>query len=213
MLKKTAFPMIVILTAIQKNQEATMKKIFSAPTFFVLFLVTVIFAINSSAQGKVYKIGEKGPAGGWVIHDKGDADDGWRYLEAAPEDMGTTSWGCQETPIDEVQETEIGTGKKNTKLIVKGCSEKDIAAKRAAAYKGGGKKDWFLPSKDELNLIYENLYKKGIGGYKAALYWSSSEYAEMSNSAWHHSFRSGVQESTEKETGTGMVVLPVRSFK
>jgi hypothetical protein len=33
-----------------------------------------------------YKIGDTGPAGGFVFYDKGNNSGGWRYLEAAPED-------------------------------------------------------------------------------------------------------------------------------
>lgn len=34
-----------------------------------------------------YRIGGRGPAGGFIIFDKGEYSDGWRYLEAAPRDL------------------------------------------------------------------------------------------------------------------------------
>ncbi|GHU43467.1 hypothetical protein FACS1894190_14000 [Spirochaetia bacterium] len=35
----------------------------------------------------VYKVGDKGPAGGIVFYDMGFTMNGWRYLEAAPADI------------------------------------------------------------------------------------------------------------------------------
>ena len=36
---------------------------------------------------KEYKVGETGPAGGYVFYDKGEYSEGWRYFEAAPADL------------------------------------------------------------------------------------------------------------------------------
>ena len=51
--------------------------------------------------------------------------------------------------------------------------------------------DWFLPSKDELNLMYVNLKMAGIGGFYESVYWSSSE--ESSDNAWAQNFVDGLQ--------------------
>ena len=70
--------------------------------------------------------------------------------------------------------------------------------------------DWFLPSKDELNLMYENLKKKGIGSFADdnPYYWSSSERA--AGYAWKQNFASGYQyDYTRDDDGH---VRPIRAF-
>lgn len=144
---------------------------------FMLLGSAVYFANEMSAQEKTYKIGDRGPAGGWIFYAK-KTFDGWRYLEAAPVDQSAeANRGCGgETIICCAEFTEIGYGEKNTQGIIESCGEKGIAAEICIAYRGGGKSDWFLPSKDELNLMYENLYLAGIGDFvENGSYWSSTE--------------------------------------
>lgn len=47
--------------------------------------------------------------------------------------------------------------------------------------------DWYLPSLNELQLLYEN--KDKIGGFKSDYYWSSKEYD--SKSRWKYNFNKG----------------------
>lgn len=166
------------------------------------------FTNESYAQGKTYKIGDKGPAGGWIFYDKGNSSDGWRYLEAAPKDQGEAEWGCMGKSILGAQVTAIGTGKANTKAIIKGCKGSEIAAKKCIAYRGGGKSDWFLPSQDELYLMYVNLHQNGIGGFVNDGYWSSSE--KDANFAWYQYFLNGNQEYYTKGDGNEYNVCTLR---
>jgi len=46
----------------------------------------------------------------------------------------------------------------------------------AQNYKGGGFTNWHLPDNGELDLMYQNLHEKGIGGFLETYYWSSTEY-------------------------------------
>jgi hypothetical protein len=55
---------------------------------------------------------------------------------------------------------------------------------------------WFLPSKDELNVMYINLKLEDLGGFSDDFYWSSSEYS--STNGWRQSFNDGVQGSSTK---------------
>jgi len=142
-----------------------------------------------------YSIGDRGPAGGWIIYDKGNNSDGWRYMEAAPQDQtpdswrhaGLAKWGCHGTAIPGARYTAIGKGMKNTKAILETCDDPDTAARMCADYRGGGKDDWFLPSLDELNLIYTHLFKQKIGGLRLGEYWSSTETTN-GRYAWNHNF-------------------------
>jgi hypothetical protein len=88
----------------------------------------------------------------------------------------------------------IGTGRSNTKKILRKYPASyypNSAAALASSYSGGGKNDWFLPSKDELNELYVQ-YKKGVVGVFADdFYWSSSEYT--AGNAWDQYFVDGFQ--------------------
>ncbi len=62
------------------------------------------------------------------------------------------------------------------------------ACEVAKSYKGGGYEDWYLPTKEELNLIYQNLIKTGyLKDYK----WHWSSTPNGSNNAVGQSFSDG----------------------
>ena len=149
-----------------------------------------------------WKVGDRGPAGGWIFYDKGYFSNGWRYLEAAPYDITKGSdysfmWGDGGRFGTK---TEIGTGKSNTAIMVSKASKnrKPNAATLCNDYVYGGYDDWFLPSKDELDLMYENLKKAGKGGFADYAYWSSSEGSYGSYNAWKQSFGDGDQYNANR---------------
>ena len=88
------------------------------------------------------------------------------------------------------------SGKANTRAIMTDCSEKDTAAMKCTLYRGGGRDDWFLPSKNELNMIYHNLHKAAIGDFDPFNYWSSSE--EDASYAWNQHFKDGTPYDSNK---------------
>ena len=55
----------------------------------------------------------------------------------------------------------------------------------------GGYADWHLPSKDELNLLYQN--RLSIGWFAPKVYWSSTE--DTYTLRWFQSFEDGNQNS------------------
>jgi hypothetical protein len=96
------------------------------------------------------------------------------------------AWGCLNTLIG-ASGTDNGTGSQNTNLIDSGCATVGIAAKLCKQFTYEGYSDWFLPSKDELNLMYLNIPGKLTPNY----YWSSSE--SNNKFAWQQHFQTGTQ--------------------
>jgi curli biogenesis system outer membrane secretion channel CsgG len=124
------------------------------------------------AAEKVYQIGDTGPAGGIVFYDKFSSAGGWRYMEAAPKVTEQKfPWGAVTLNLSPA----LGDGKRNTQLIVEALREAKSggAAQYCDDLEYGGYTDWFLPSRDELDLMYRNLKEKSLGGFTNNTYWSS----------------------------------------
>lgn len=146
-------------------------------------------------------------------------------------------WGTDEyagNPL--ATSTAIGSGASNTSNIVnyhdnlgtlypgKGdyyqnptdynqSNDGTVAAKVCAEYSvehnGVTYSDWFLPSKDELDLMYHNLRQQELGGFSREDYWSSSE--DDASKAWNQNFYNGWQNSGGR---AGVCrVRPVRAFQ
>lgn len=127
-----------------------------------------------------WNVGSPGPAGGIVFLDKGYYSDGWRYLEAAPEDekepyrwgqygywqnTGDIGEGCGITNTDKLLSTELPL---DCALSV--CKSKMLKVGQHVY------DDWFLPSRDELLAL---LQFKHIAGMDKSSYWSSSEVSSV----------------------------------
>ena len=167
-----------------------------------------------------------GPCGGYVFYENPNYfTDTWRYLEAASAsyEFSGRIWGGYGTVIEDIG-TDVGTGESNTeKILVKfgdadpDKNKSDYAAKLCAdlvVAKGGViYDDWFLPSKDELNLMRQNLHLYDLGDFDIfGGYWSSSIYNEYH--AWTHTFSysdlSGTQHSFSRRNTYR--VRPIRAF-
>jgi hypothetical protein len=144
----------------------------------------------------------------------------------------TTSAGVKWFPSTfyDLTRTFLGQGLANTISIIAasgGSSLTSYAAGLASSYNGGGYTDWYLPSKDELNKLYQN--RAAIGNFATsgiAAYWSSSqkgtfnfkdftEYAKGITSAWVQLFfTDGDAGGTQKDLGISNLrrVRAVRVF-
>ena len=111
-------------------------------------------------------------------------------LTAAIGDQSTVAvWGCYGVIITGADGTAIGTGNQNTIDIEAECTTSGIAADLCANLILSGYSDWFLPSRDELELMYINLHSQGLGSFSNDYYWSSSEWG--GNDSWYVYFADG----------------------
>jgi hypothetical protein len=134
-------------------------------------------------------------------------------LTAAPTDQSVSAgWGCYE--FLGADGTAIGTGNQNTIDIEAGCPIAGTAADICANLVLSGYTDWFLPSRDELTLMYQNigpgndLGLGNVGGFEASIYWSSTEL-NLTSALWKN-FGDGGEGSIGKNSG--YCVRAVRAF-
>lgn len=82
-------------------------------------------------------------------------------------------WGCYDIDLAGANGYDIGTGNQNTNdLMNANCSS---AANACGELISNGYDDWYLPSYEELSMLYVNRYL--IGGFdQSAAYWSSTKY-------------------------------------
>jgi hypothetical protein len=167
---------------------------------------------KTCAKGGSCVVGDVGPGRGRVFYSARTQQPWGRYLEAAP-----NTWNSREgdpnvtwcsNVVDSIpgtQGTGLGDGKANTAAMLGVCTID--AAVLASAYRGGGKADWYLPSRDELRTLF--LREKKVGPFIFHGYWSSSESAP--DQAWIQDFYlEAVLQTTEK--GYANYVRPIRAF-
>ncbi len=132
---------------------------------------------------------------------------GQHGLVCAPSDQGLYGWGCYGTNIGGTF-TAVGTGQANTNLILSGCSARPIAASVCDDLVLNGYSDWYLPSLDELQLMYSHLHVQGIGGFiNNGWYNSSSQLNRFYG--WTMNFGNGNVGSNELSSN---YVRAVRAF-
>ena len=184
---------------------------------------------TSCASGGTCSVGDLAPGGGYVfyvsattINVAAGISDGGIYLATAPQTWNggaadpNASWGCGGTIISGSFSSAIGSGAENTRLINAGCATAGIASRITAASSAAGFTDWFLPSIDELTLIYNNLKVPGLSNLQSWNYWSSTQStSNAAGSAKYWWFGSGaLSGETDKNNsvGSNMYVRAIRAF-
>ena len=133
----------------------------------------------------------------------------WQTLDSATVTTGATG-------------TTIGTGETNTTQIISVLGQDSNAAKlcddSSITFNGVTYTDWFLPSKDELYKMYENigqLNSLGLGNIANLVnngYWTSSE--NSNDAAWIAEWNSNTNSVSQLPSfkGNNNRVRAVRSF-
>lgn len=171
---------------------------------YYLLIYSVMCVLLSSCEKKTeYQIGDFAN-GGIVFYIDESGDHG---LVCAESDQSTGAiWGCSGANLFTLR--DFGAGKQNTNLILNGCSTEGIAANICNDLELNSFDDWFLPSIDELTIMYVNLELNGLGNFADASYWSSSESGL--HGAWRKLFADGRQDYPNKTES--FYVRAIRAF-
>ncbi len=164
------------------------------------------------AKGGSCVVGDVGPGRGKVYYAARTKQPWGRYLEVAPASWngvtGDVNVNWCTNVVDSVpgtQATAIGTGKANTAAMLTVCTAD--AAVTVTAYRGGGRSDWFLPSRDELRALF--LRQRIVGGFQLHGYWSSSEASP--SQSWVQDFYADYTPAPS-DKGFANFVRPIRAF-
>jgi hypothetical protein len=128
---------------------------------------------------------------------------------APVEEVFTSQWGCQGTAVGGTS-TALGAGRTNTERVLAfhdalpdfynnptqchPANNGSVAARVTLNFNLGGYNDWFMPSLEEMNYLYDN--RDLIGGFSTVEYWSSCE--SNATNACVMSFVTGEQLSKPK---------------
>jgi len=135
------------------------------------------------------------------------------YTTAADASSGTPWNNGNSSGYVTTSQTSAVTGEANTANLITidsnsgvGGTQPHQAAQLCADSTANGHSDWYLPAKNELNVLYTS--KTAIGGFNvsgsfpAGYYWSSSEYSNFF--AWNQRFSDGNQFNSTKNGGSSV---------
>ena len=174
---------------------------------------------NSGDQSQAYE-GEGGgiifyvSQEGFLVYDGMGESKLCHYLEMSKSTLGISNWA---PTLDTVNTFDgIGYGKSNTYKIVKSQKKSSLTKDNCAAYRCSlystektTAGDWFLPSKDELNLMYKTMNATVVSDASSSYFWSSSESTD--NYIWIQHFSDGMQY-VDNGKDYHNSVLAVRAF-
>lgn len=137
-------------------------------------------------------------AGFMVYNDTNSADAGTcKPLYVTNANQSTSSQWKTSTGADDIATDSTEDGKINDGQVPN--SSTFPAFKLCKDLTDGGFSDWYLPARDELNLLWKNasaIDANAAGNFTTSYYLSSTE--NPSNNMWHQLFSYGMQDTTNK---------------
>lgn len=154
----------------------------------------MVTASGCSDSGEGCFVGARGPRGGIIFYDAGSQQWWGRFLEAettatrvaSPWGVAQSIYGSAASPAIQRQSMAIGMGRTNS-------GQMRVAGATLALTALAADQDWHIPSKDELDTLY-NFWRfnqpAGIN-YGQVPVWTSSESEDTF--AWYQLFHDGTQ--------------------
>lgn len=158
-------------------------------------------------------IGGMGPGTGIIFYDKGQYSDGWRYLEASPLSSIFESYWGNNKHVPGTKEG-LGEGKENTRLAIEYQGSDAKAATKCSGLIINNLNDWYIPSRDELELMFKNV---GIVGARPIApghtntVWSSTAKGN-SGLMYVRDFLVGTWAMDNQEQYSNAIVRAIRRF-
>jgi len=171
--------------------------------------------INYQIESDKLKIGSSYQGGIVFYIDKS----GKHGLICPKKDLSEACWGSKSNIHTK---KELGSGKDNSQIMLNeastvmggffGLNRKPLltAARLCLELNLNGYNDWYLPSKEELKLMYKNLHLNKKGGFKNSPYWSSTSTCYLFNKADNINFFNG--DTYEEYRDFSNNVRAIRAF-
>jgi hypothetical protein len=152
---------------------------------------TVVSPYVVSTVSCTYSIGDLVPAlGGYIFYLDGSGCHG--LVAKTQNEPSTYQWSPVYFDTWAYASGIFGGAQNTKKSIARAVANGSTCpAATQASLTDGVFNDWYLPSKDELDMMYVNLHLQGLGGFANNYYWSSTE-GDFSN-AWSQNFANGGQ--------------------
>jgi len=176
------------------------------------------YYIEASAPALPTVIGEAFGGGFYA----GDIEDGgkWYKLIVADVEADVSGLRWATSTIDLPAATSATNGPANTQAMA--GDSRLPAGNHCLDYRGGGFDDWYMPARNELAVLYQNLgfnqpscpaeFRSGGAQafHSSDYYWSSTQYS--STGAWYRRFSDGYETGSSKAI-TANRVRPVRRLE